>query len=632
MERDPLALDPQTMADQARRTVEMLVGELTDAGAPPLRRATPAEMRRRLSGPPPEQPEDFGAVLETLRTDVLAHMERSFHPAFFAFIPSNGTWPGALGDFIASAMNIYAGHWSEAAGPSQVELEVLRWFADWIGYPAASAGVLLSGGSAANMTALACARETLVGPMRDDLVAYVSDQAHSSMARAARVLGFRPGQLRVLPADRANRMAPRLLEDAIEADRRAGRRPLFVAAAAGATNTGAVDPLGELADVCARHGLWLHADAAYGGFAVLTERGRAALAGLERADSVAMDPHKWLYQPLECGALLVRDGAALRSAFTITPPYLEDVAGAHEEVDFCDLGMQLSRSARALKVWLSVRTFGLAAFREAIDRCLDLAARAAARVEASDALELLAPPSLGIVCLRRRLPDVADEDALAVANARLVSLLETTGTAFASSTRLQGRYAVRLCILNHTTRREDVDRALDLLESAEPGPLAPAPVAQDRGRALVRSWGPVDGDGRRPAPALLRELPLFAGASPDELEVAAELGRLQEVAAGDTVVEQWEVSRDCFVLLEGEAEIWSDATVVRRLAPGDLFGELGALDWGRGYGYSRTASVLACTHVRLLTFPDGALNELMRRVPTVRSGVLARVRELLPGA
>src|SRR4051812_5911506 len=179
MSPDPLGLDAATMRELGYRTVDLLVDELTDTAAPPLRRATPQEMRARLGGPPPEAPEDFGALLERLRTDVLAHMERSFHPGFFAFIPSNGTWPGALGDFVAAAMNIYTGHWMESAGPSQVELEVLDWFKTWIGYPASAAGILLGGGSAANLTALACAREARVGAMRDDLVVYVSDQAHS---------------------------------------------------------------------------------------------------------------------------------------------------------------------------------------------------------------------------------------------------------------------------------------------------------------------------------------------------------------------------------------------------------------------------------------------------------------------
>jgi len=323
---DPLALDRETMRELGHRVVDLLVDRLLDEG-PPLRRASPAEMRKRLGGPPPTGPQALEDVLERLERDVLPYRSRVDHPGFLAFIPGSGTWPGALADLIASACNVYAGSWMESAGPSQVELEVLGWFKDWIGYPAEAAGSLTSGGSAANMTALACAREAKAGPMRDDLVLYVSDQAHSSIARAARILGFRPGQVRVLPSDAGLRLEPETLAAAIEADLRAGRSPLAVSANAGATNSGVTDPLPELAEVCRQNGVWLHVDAAYGGFAVLSERGRAELSGLELADSLTLDPHKWLYQPFECGCVLVRDGALLRAAFELAPDYQHPAHG-----------------------------------------------------------------------------------------------------------------------------------------------------------------------------------------------------------------------------------------------------------------------------------------------------------------
>src|SRR6185503_12184388 len=313
----------------------------------------------------------------------------------FAYIPGSGTWPSALGDLIASGLNLDVGSWGLAAGPSQLEVVVLDWFKQWIGYPSEAGGVLTSGGSAANMTALACARESLVGTMSDRLVVYCADQAHSSNARAARILGFRPDQVRVLPVDDRYRMRPDALRAAMDADVGAGREPLFVAAAAGATSTGAVDPLPEIAALCRERGVWLHVDAAYGGFAVLTERGRTALAGIELADSVTLDPHKWLYQPFECGCLLVRSGRQLLDAFEIHPDYLRDAkSGVPREVNFADYGMQLSRTSHAIKVWLSIQYFGLAAFRDAIDRCIDLTAYAEERIRAMPELELMSPQSL----------------------------------------------------------------------------------------------------------------------------------------------------------------------------------------------------------------------------------------------
>src|SRR5689334_6173439 len=323
-------MTPEEMRALGHRVVDLLVDQLADPDVPVLRRAAPAQMRARLAEPAPAAPRED--ALDRLVTDVLPFKSRSDHPRYFAFIPSCQTFPGALGDFIASALNVYAGSWMEGAGPSQIELTVLDWFKDWLGYDTDASGLLLNGGSAANMTALACARETLVGPMNERVVAYASDQAHSSVARAARLLGFRPDQLRILPADEDLRLRPEMLARAIEADLLAGRVPLFASVLAGSTNTGAIDPLLPLAELCREHGVWLHVDAAYGGFTALTRRGREALRGIELADSIALDPHKWLYQPVEFGCLLVRQGHLLRRSFEVTPDYLRDAAVRDGEV------------------------------------------------------------------------------------------------------------------------------------------------------------------------------------------------------------------------------------------------------------------------------------------------------------
>ncbi|MGZ4318115.1 MAG: aminotransferase class V-fold PLP-dependent enzyme [Gaiellaceae bacterium] len=615
-QEDRLALDRETMRALGHRVVDLLVDRLTVDG-PPLRRATPEEMRERLAGPPPDHPQPPEQVLERLERDVLPFRSRVDHPRFLAFIPGSGTWPGALGDLVASACNIYAGSWMESAGPSQVELEVLGWFKDWIGFPETAAGSLTTGGSAANMTAFACAREALAGAMRDDLVVYVSDQAHSSTARGARILGFRHEQVRVLPTGEDLRLEPGTLERAIEADLRAGRSPLLVSVNAGATNAGTVDPLGELAEVCRGHGIWLHADAAYGGFAVLSDRGRRELQGLEHADSVTLDPHKWLYQPFECGCLLVRDGKLLRSAFEIAPDYLSEARAAEGETNFSDLGLQLTRTSRALKVWLSIQILGLDAFREAIERSLELAEHAARRVEESETLELLAPRSLGVVCLRRRFEGV-DETELERRNAALAAALEASGTGLVSSTRLHGRYALRLCILNHTTGLEDVDAVLDFLAREEPAG-EPAPPSRERNPDVTESLG---------APPLAWQ-PLFASLDADEAERVAALASAREAQPGETVVEQWGSERDFFVIEYGTADVFVGEEHVATLGPGDFFGELAALDWGAGYGYPRLATVVAGSPLRLLVFADGTLAELMG-FPSVESRIRAAVRERLP--
>jgi aromatic-L-amino-acid/L-tryptophan decarboxylase len=616
---DPLSVDPETMRALGYRTVDLLVDWLADASAPPLRRASPAEMRARLSGAAPAGPAPFEEILAGLERDILPFMSRSGHPGFLAFTPFEGTWPGALGDFVASACNVYAGSWMEAAGPSQVELEVLRWFADWLGYPPEAAGALVSGGSAANLTALACAREARAGWMSESLVAYCSDQAHSSIARAARVLGFRPEQLRVLPSDASFRLDPVALGAAIDADVRAGRTPLLVAAAAGTTNTGAIDPLPELAALCRERRVWLHVDAAYGGFAALTERGRGALAGIAEADSVTLDPHKWLYQQYECGCLLVRDGALLRAAFEMRPDYLVDAAVREGEVNFGDLGLQLSRTSRALKLWVSLRFFGVDAFRTAIDRTLDLAAAARRRIEESETLELAAPPSLGVVCFRR-----ADADERT--HAGLLAALERSGQGLASSTRLRGEFVVRLCILNHSTRAEDVERVLDFLERAEPEPAAGVP-AYERDPDVLDSW--LGGAGVEVRD--LRSIPLFAELSDAEAERAAALADRSTAEPGATIVEQWGAERDFYVLLAGTAEVLVDRERVRALGPGDFFGELAALEWDAGYGYPRLATVVATSPVSLLVFRAGCLNVLVGAFPSVEREIRAAVRDRLHG-
>jgi aromatic-L-amino-acid/L-tryptophan decarboxylase len=615
------------------RTVDMLVEQLAGVrDGPVLRRASPAEMRERLPAPP-DEPRSFEALVRELERDVLPYMSRCDHPGYFAFIPACGTFPAALGDFIASALNIYAGSWMEAAGPSRLELLVLEAFKRWIGYPEEASGVLVSGGSAANMTALACAREALArldsASGVEGGVAYVSDQAHSSIARAARALGMRPSQLRVLPTDSGHRMRLDALAGAIAADVSRGRAPFFVAASAGSTNTGAIDPLSEIAAICKKAGAWLHIDAAYGGFAALTERGAGWLAGLELADSVTLDPHKWLYQPFECGCVLVRDGERLRAAFEVVPDYLKDAVAHAGEVNFSDLGFQLTRCSRALKVWLSLSYFGVDAFRAAIDRCLDLAAGAERLIVERPELELLSPAQLGIVCFRRRFGGAAEAEwQSARLNAALVGRFEQSGLGLVSSTTLDGRYAIRLCILNHTTTEADVERTIDWF-ARSPVPSLSDPSAQialsieDRGSTVTDGWNV--GEAFRVQD--IANVPLLADLPPDQAARAARWSREVRVAAGETVVERWDAAREFYVIIDGEAEVLIDGEYVRHLGRGDFFGEVAALDWGSGFGYVRTATVVATSELRLLVLGPDRLGVLIHACPALGEKLQSAARE-----
>jgi glutamate/tyrosine decarboxylase-like PLP-dependent enzyme len=629
LDRDPLGLTAEQMRDLGYRTVDLLVDQLTDPTIPAMRRFPPGELERRLSGPPPARPRAWPELLAQLADDVLAPISRLGHPRYFAFIPASSTFPGALGDLIASALDIDAGSWMSAAGPSQLELVVLDWFKEWIGYPPDAAGILVSGGSAANITALACAREALLGPMSDRVVAYTADQSHSSVARAARLLGFRPDQVRVLPTDADHRLRLDALVGAIDADARAGHQPLLVSANAGSTNTGAVDPLVEIAAICRDRGLWLHVDAAYGGFAALTDRGRRTLAGLELADSVTLDPHKWLYQPIECGCLLVREGHHLKDAFTINPDYLADYKS--EQVNFADLGLQLTRSARALKIWLSFNHYGTDAFRQAIDRSIDLAGLAEQLVRDAPSLELLSPATLGIVCFRRRAEAVDDEDALARLNADLVAAFEATGGGLVSSTRLHGAYAIRICVLNHTSGPRDVTAVVDWFADAPvPSRLGtqPLPAHEDVHADVRGGWAqPADFDE-----TAIRSLPLFADLDAGAVDVVRQAARAMTVAAGETVIRRWEGTRHFYTIVAGTVTIQTELEGPRELGPGDFFGELAALDWGAGFGYARTVTVVASSPLRLLVLSPAAVGELIRRAPDVELRLRHAVGERRPGS
>ncbi len=590
----PLGMDAEAMRQAGYATVDALVARMAEPGADPVvRRAEPAEMRARLGGGPPEEPAGYAAVLERVMRDVLPFTSRTDHPGYFAFVPSFTSWPAALAELTAAAANPYCGAWMESAGPTQVELEVIDWFRGWLGLPPGTAGLLVTGGSAANLTALLVAREAAGGPSADSVL-YVSDQAHSSLARTARAMGLAAGQVRVLPTDGRWRLAPETVAAAVRRDRDSGRVPFALCASAGSTNTGAVDPLDRLADVCAAERLWLHVDAAYGGFAALTAKGRALLAGLDRADSVTLDPHKWLFQPMECGSVLVRDGTLLERTFAIHPDYLDDLGARGDgEVNLADRGLQLSRGFRALKVWMSVQTFGVAAFRSALQTGLDLAGLAGSLVREHPHLTLLAPAELGIICFRREWPG-CDEAETERRGLELIDALERTGQALVSSTRLAGRHAIRLCVLNPTSTEADVRSVIAHFGDAP----APRPAGERPGRGANvtgRSEAVADPDA-----AVLRAAPLLAGLPDPVLAEVRARATTVDTPAGAEVIRRWDADRSFYLILAGRFEVAIDGRLIRTSGPGDHFGELAARDWGGGYGYARTATVTCAEAGRLL--------------------------------
>jgi glutamate/tyrosine decarboxylase-like PLP-dependent enzyme len=434
----------------------------------PVGRVGPrADLERLLAGPPPEEPEGFPKALADFQEKVAPHAFRIDHPRFLAYIPAGSTPISVLGDLLAVGTNFFCGTWLAGSGPAQVELTVLDWFREILGLPAGTRGILTSGGSEANLTALLVAREPLSYPDRARAIVYVAQQRHGSVDRAAKIIGLRPDQIRAVSADSSFRVQPDALADAVRQDRAAGLLPWAMVANAGATDTGAVDPLAPLAEVCREERLWFHIDAAYGWPAALIPEGKQALAGIEQADSVTLDPHKWFAQPYEVGCVLVREGRRLGDTFWIRPDYMQDVNRPDTaEIIFADHGLALSRRFRALKVWMAVRALGLGWFRKLVERSCRLADYAEELLRGRDDFEVLSPRQLSIVCFRyRHAADSPEESSLDRLNLALVEDLRATGRAMISSTRLNSRVALRFCFVNWRTTAADVEEVVQLLGS-----------------------------------------------------------------------------------------------------------------------------------------------------------------------
>ena len=392
-----LGMTPEMMLDLARKAAELVVERIENL---PRGDAWDGDFREtlehKLMVDPPEDGRSGVEVLEEAARDILPYAMRLDHPKCFAFVPSAPTWPGVLADFMAAGFNINECTWLVASGASQVELVVLEWFRQWLGYPEGAGGLLTSGGSAASVDAFVAAREAAGSP--DRATVYMSDQSHSAFVRAAMIVGVRRDCIRMIPCDErfppghggAHRRGRRGPGRGLQPDRHLcqcrGKPP-----PAPSTRSS------RLADYCAAEGIWLHVDAAYGGFAVITDEGRKLLRGIERADSVGLDAHKWLFQPYEAGCLLVKDVRTLEEPFGVRPDFLQDTVWGANHPNFTDRGLQLSRSFRALKIWMSIQTFGMAAFRRAVAQGMEFAARAEDYVRASPVLEILNPASLGVI-------------------------------------------------------------------------------------------------------------------------------------------------------------------------------------------------------------------------------------------
>jgi aromatic-L-amino-acid decarboxylase len=433
------------------------------------------DARALFDEPLPEEGQPLEAVLDAVRDRVLAHPFGNSHPRFFAFINATADPVAAAADYVAAAMN--SNCWGGDHAAIHVERRVVAWLAEILGLPGGAEGILTSGGSMANFTALATARRAMAPDVRErgfagtpSLVVYVSEEVHNCVDKAVDLLGIGWNQLRKIPTDERFHMRVDLLGPAIELDRKAGLRPAIVVGNAGTVNTGAIDPLDELADLCAREGLWFHVDGAYGAMACVSPHLKPLFRGLERADSVAADPHKWLYVPYEAGAVLVREPGRMAEAFRRPAPYLvhDPDSPVLGPVLFNERGPELSRGFKALKVWVGLKHHGTRGYAAAVEHDVAMARFLADAVREREDFELMAEPVLSIVGFRYRPPGrdlpAADLDRL---NREIVNRLVGAGAFFLAPTILKGRTAMRAAIVNFRTSEDDVRALLD--ESARAG-------------------------------------------------------------------------------------------------------------------------------------------------------------------
>ena len=415
-------------------------------------------------------------VLQSFTGPIAGGARDNGHPRMFGYVSSSGAYVGAIADLLASALNVNVTSWRSGPSATTIERQVIDWIREIVAFGTEGEGLLVGGGSMANFVGLSAALSAVapgvsrrgVRALPGEPVVYASELVHMSIPRAAAMLGLGRDAVRQIPVDGDCRLQLAVLEEAIAEDRRAGRLPVCVVVNAGDVNTGAVDPIEAAADLCARHKLWLHADGAYGGFAMLAPSGRDMLAGLGTADSVSLDPHKWLHAPVDAGCVLVRDATALRHAFSMTAGYV-DVISAPGASDFAfwDYGPELSRRFRALKVWMVLRCHGTRALGELIERDIAHARQLAASIDASAVFERLAPCSLSTVCFRYVPRDgglsMAELNAL---NRDIMLAVQHGGHAYLSNTILGGVFALRACILNHRTTDADIPRLLEVIEHA----------------------------------------------------------------------------------------------------------------------------------------------------------------------
>lgn len=432
----------------------------------PITTATRKEMDDIFLQEAPQEGTSAEEVLDFVVENVVKYSNVTLHPKFYSFVPGPSNYISTITDTLATGFNIFSGGWMVSPAAAQLEIVTINWLLQLYDFPVKKGGgIFTSGGSMANLTALVTARRIKCGDDFSRAVIYLSDQAHSSNIKAIRVLGFKKEQIRIIPTDFEFRIGINKLKGAIAKDRLEGLQPFCFIANAGTTNTGTVDPLNEIADICKNENLWFHVDGAYGGAAILSEKGKRALQGIERADSLTVDPHKWFFQPYEIGCLLVKDASWLSNTFSEKAEYLRDIEGNKSEINFYDYGIQLTRRLRALKMYMSIKTYGLATFTSAITNGIELAEQTETYLRNSRVWEVVSEATLAVINFRYNpMRENLSEKQIDELNQKISKSVMDDKEAVLVTTLLNKQVVLRMCLINPKTSFKDVEETLQLCE------------------------------------------------------------------------------------------------------------------------------------------------------------------------
>jgi aromatic-L-amino-acid decarboxylase len=473
LSQSPSGLNPEQFRVYGKQVIDWIADYLANTERyPVLSQVKPGDVKRQLPTAPPAAPEAMDAILADFDRVILPGITHWNHPGFFAYFAISGSAPGILGELLSAALNVNGMLWRTSPAATELEEVVMDWLRQMIGLPPVFEGVITDTASISTLIAIAAAREALDRRVREDGLAgrsnvpplslYCSEHAHSSVEKAGITLGLGQAGVRKIPVDAEFRMRPEALAAAIEDDRRAGRLPFCVVATVGTTSTTSIDPIPAIADICEREHLWLHVDGAYGGIAAIAPELHYVLDGCARADSIVVNPHKWLLTPIDCSAFYTRRVETLKRAFSLVPEYLRSADG--EVKNYMDYGVQLGRRFRALKLWFIIRSYGVEGLTAIIREHCRLAREFAAWVDADPNFERMAPLPFSTVCFRYRPAGVTDEAELELMNAALIDAVNATGEVFVSHTKLAGKYIIRLAIGNLATQAKHVRRAWQLLQ------------------------------------------------------------------------------------------------------------------------------------------------------------------------